>query len=72
MKPACGRKDSMEMKIGTLRTSRVARFLGVSERQLRRLEQQGRIPTAKRDHLGRYYTVADLAALEKILQPHTD
>ena len=57
-------------KLGLLRTGRVSRFLGISDRQLRRHEQQGRIPTAKRDHLGRYYTVVDLAALEKILQTY--
>ena len=56
-------------KIGPLRMNKVAEYLGISERQLRSLEQQGRIPTAKRDDLGRYYTAVDLAALELILLP---
>ena len=59
----------MEMNMGVLRIGRVSRYIGVSERKLRRFEQQGLIPTAKRDHLGRYYTLEDLAALESILLP---
>ena len=61
-----------DAKIGPLRITKVAGYFGVSERKLRRLEQQGRIPNAKRDGGGRYYTVADLAALENILQPNSD
>ena len=58
-----------DAKIGPLRITKVAGYFGVSERKLRRLEQQGQIPSAKRDRLGRYYTAEDLSALELILLP---
>ena len=61
-----------DAKIGPLRMPKVAGYFGVSERKLRRLEQQGRIPSAKRDRRGRYYTLEDLAGLEKIMHPNTD
>ena len=58
-----------DTKIGPLRMTKVAGYFGVSERKLRRLELQGRIPNAKRDSQGRYYNLEDLAALELILLP---
>ena len=58
-----------DTRIGPLRMNKVAGLFGISDRQLRRLEQQGRIPAAKRDHLGRYYTLEDVGALELILLP---
>jgi len=58
-----------DTKIGPLRITKVAGYFGISERKLRRLERQGRIPNAKRDRLGRYYTLEDVAALELILLP---
>lgn len=61
-----------DTKIGPLRMTKVAGYLGISEKQLRRLERQGRIPNAKRDRGGRYYTLEDLAELAMILHPNTD
>ena len=58
-----------DSKIGPLRMNKVAWYFGISERRLRRLELQGRIPEAKRGRRGRYYTLEDLSALELILLP---
>ena len=73
--PAKGKARELPVRanFGALRTSQVARYLGISERWLRRAEQQGKIPPAGRDLRGhRYYTPEDLAALEKILHTNTD
>ena len=58
-------------KIGPLRMTKVAGYFGISEKQLRRLEQRGHIPEPKRDRRGRYYTIEDLEKLENILTPGT-
>ena len=48
----------------------VARELGCSENWLRRSEQRGRIPRARRDMNGwRVYTEEDVAILREILFP---
>ena len=53
-----------------LKVHEVARQLGCSETWLRRSEQRGRIPKARRDMNGwRVYTEADVAALRQILFP---
>ena len=58
------------MSIKLLRVNEVARELGISEAWLRRAEQRGRIPKARRDMNGwRVYTEADIASLRQILFP---
>ncbi len=48
----------------------MARELGVSESWLRRAEQQGRIPKARRDLNGwRVYSEEEIAALQNALIP---
>ena len=52
------------------RVNQVARELGVSESWLRRGEQQGRIPKARRDLNGwRVYGEEEIAALQNALIP---
>jgi len=52
------------------RVNQVARELGVSESWLRRGEQQGRIPKARRDLNGwRVYSEEEIAALKNALIP---
>ena len=52
------------------RVNQVARELGVSESWLRRGEQQGRIPKARRDLNGwRVYSEEEIAALQNALIP---
>ncbi len=52
------------------RVNQVARELGVSESWLRRAEQQGRIPKARRDLNGwRVYSEEEIAALQNALIP---
>ena len=46
------------------RISRVAEELGVSPQYLRMLEWQGRIPPARRDSYGRFYTPFDVTLLK--------
>ena len=54
-----------------LRVNEAARELGCSETWLRRAEQHGRIPKARRDGNGwRFYTKGDLAALRQVLVPN--
>lgn len=56
-----------------VRLSTAARELGCSEAFLRRAEQTGKIPAAKRDHNGwRIYTRDDIAALAEIIIPRAD
>ena len=67
----------MEMRenvtFGLIRVSQAARLLGCSETWLRRAEQQGSIPKAKRDlNRWRYYTGDDIAVLQKILLPEPE
>ena len=58
------------MNAKLLRVNEAARELGISESWLRRAEQRGRIPKARRDMNGwRVYTEADVAILRKILFP---
>ena len=53
-----------------LKVHEVARELGCSETWLRRAEQRGHIPKARRDLNGwRVYTVADVAVLRELLSP---
>ena len=53
-----------------IRVNQAARELGISESWLRRAEQRGRIPKARRDLNGwRVYTEADIAALQDVLVP---
>ncbi len=53
-----------------LRVNEVARELGVSESWLRRAEQAGRIPRARRDMNGwRVYSDDDIAKLRELLVP---
>ena len=53
-----------------LRVNDAARELGISESWLRRAEQRGKIPPAKRDLNGwRVYTEADVALLREMLLP---
>ncbi len=57
-----------EMRL--LKVNEVARELGCSETWLRRSEQRGRIPRARRDLNGwRVYTEADVEALRQVLFP---
>lgn len=59
-----------EMRL--LKVNEVARLLGCSETWLRRAEQRGRIPMARRDLNGwRVYTEADVATLRELLLPTT-
>ena len=52
------------------RVNSAARELGISEAWLRRAEQRGRIPRARRDPNGwRVYTEEDIATLRRILIP---
>ena len=52
------------------RVNEAARELGCSEAWLRRAEQQGRIPKARRDFNGwRVYSEGDIEALRQILIP---
>ena len=61
------------VKFGPFRVSQVARFLGCSETWLRRAEQSGKIPKAKRDiNTWRYYTMEDIAVLQAALQPESE
>ena len=61
------------VKFGLIRVSQAARLLGCSETWLRRAEQQGSIPKAKRDlNRWRYYTRDDIAGLQKILLPEPE
>ena len=54
-----------------MRVNEAARELGCSETWLRRAEQSGRIPKARRDVNGwRVYTEVDLAALQRVLVPN--
>jgi DNA-binding transcriptional MerR regulator len=54
-----------------LRVNEVARELGCSEAWLRRSEQRGRIPKARRDINGwRVYTDDDVNTLRQILFPN--
>lgn len=56
-----------------LRVNQAARELGCSETFLRRAEQTGRIPRARRDMNGwRVYTVDDVVALRRVLLPSTE
>ena len=62
--------ESAAAKYGPLRTTHVAEYLGVSEKQLRWLEQQDQAPTSRSDHRGRYYTREDVWALaDMVLYP---
>jgi hypothetical protein len=47
-----------------VRISKAARALGVSPQYLRLLEWEKRIPVARRDFSGRFYTSIDLALLK--------
>lgn len=59
-----------KMNAKLLRVNEAARELGISESWLRRAEQRGRIPKARRDMNGwRVYTYADIATLRQILFP---
>ena len=59
------------MAIKLLRVNQAARELGISEAWLRRAEQRGRIPRAKRDINGwRVYTEEDVAVLREVLFPN--
>ena len=61
------------VKFGPFRVSQVARFLGCSETWLRRAEQSGKIPKAKRDiNTWRYYTMEDIAVLQAALLPESE
>ena len=56
-----------------LQVSEVARELGVSEAWLRRTENSGKMPKAKRDLNGwRIYTKEDIDHLRKILIPGSE
>ena len=53
-----------------MRVNEAARSLGISESWLRRAEQKGHIPKARRDlNRWRIYTEADVAMLREILFP---
>ena len=66
-------KMQENVKFGPFRVSQAARLLGCSETWLRRAEQQGSIPKAKRDmNRWRYYTRDDIAVLQKILLPEPE
>ena len=53
-----------------LRVNEAARELGISEAWLRRAEQRGRIPRARRDvNNWRVYTMEDVARLRRALFP---
>ena len=53
-----------------MRVNEAARKLGISESWLRRAEQRGHIPKARRDLNGwRVYTEEDVAILREILFP---
>ena len=55
-----------------LRVNEAARELGISEAWLRRAEERGRIPKARRDINGwRIYTEEDVANLREVLFPPT-
>ena len=58
---------------GLVRVSQAARLLGCSETWLRRAEQSGKIPKAKRDiNTWRYYTMEDIAVLQAALLPESE
>ena len=61
------------VKFGPFRVSQAARLLGCSETWLRRAEQHGKIPKAKRDiNTWRYYTMEDIAVLQAALLPESE
>ena len=61
------------VKFGPFRVSQAARLLGCSETWLRRAEQHGKIPKAKRDiNTWRYYTMEDIAVLQAVLLPESE
>ena len=61
------------VKFGLIRVSQAARLLGCSETWLRRAEQSGKIPKAKRDiNTWRYYTMEDIAVLQAALLPESE
>jgi len=49
-----------------VRISKAARALGVSPQYLRLLEWEKRIPAARRDFSGRFYTSFDIALLKSM------
>ncbi len=56
-----------------MRVNEAARSLGISESWLRRAEQRGHIPKARRDlNNWRVYTEADVAVLRELLFPTND
>jgi len=58
------------MSVNLLRVNQAARELGISESWLRRAEQRGHIPKARRDVNGwRFYTEEDVVILRKLLFP---
>ena len=61
------------VKFGLIRVSQAARLLGCSETWLRRAEQRGKIPKAKRDiNTWRHYTMEDIAVLQAALLPESE
>ncbi len=53
--------ESIELHIGE-----AARRLGISPKHLRVLEQEGHVPTARRDVFGRVYSEFDLLLLKRM------
>ena len=49
-----------------VRITEAARLLGVSPHYLRLLEWERRIPAARRDFSGRFYTLLDIALLRRM------
>lgn len=52
--------------VGDVHIASAAKSLGVTAHHLRMLEDQGRIPIARRDYNGRVYSEFDIALLKSI------